>query len=271
MKGFLGLACTILTAHGFAVNPLLDGGPIANAGQFPWHVHVQPVANVGANFSGILINPSWVLTCAACINKSPDHTLIFGARNLDLNTEPGRIVKSVAAENVFIFPDYNPGQFNERNIALVQLNEPIPSSPYVDTIGLPDETTVYDNYLGRISGFGFAASNDTSGTQLLRYTDLEILPDTECRNLKEGQMCALVGAEGIGPCRDEGSALYIVDSEGTARVVGVFSYGYNEGSCPGTKPLFTRVSLYLSWIDSVINGGTGEITTPAADEADYEY
>jgi len=42
-------------------------------------------------------------------------------------------------------------------------------------------------------------------------------------------------------------------------VVGVFSYGYSEGKCPGTRTLFTRVATYLDWITETISGG--EVTT----------
>lgn len=55
--------------------------------------------------------------------------------------------------------------------------------------------------------------------------------------------------------QDEGSALFITEADGQASVVGVFSYGYAEGNCPGARTLFTRVSAYADWINEEISGG----------------
>jgi secreted trypsin-like serine protease len=56
--------------------------------------------------------------------------------------------------------------------------------------------------------------------------------------------------------------------------VGVFSYGYGEGNCPGATTLFTRVSTYAEWINEETSGGdiTTErpVSTPKPGEDEYD-
>jgi secreted trypsin-like serine protease len=62
--------------------------------------------------------------------------------------------------------------------------------------------------------------------------------------------------------------LVYTESDGLGSVIGVFSYGYAEGSCPGQKTLFTRVSTYLDWIVETISGGSN--TTALYENSDFE-
>ncbi|KAF4527508.1 hypothetical protein B566_EDAN016205 [Ephemera danica] len=250
MRTALVVVCfTIFTAVTASQEPAprLNDGPIAERTQFKWHVKVQPVG-LNVFFGGFLIDPLWVVTCAACANKASDYNLGLGYFNLSDPSEAGRI--DVMSANISLHPDFVPNKFNENNIALIQLATPITTSPYVDLLRLPAAGTndTFLDWLSRTSGFG---SGPEGTSQVMRYADLMVVEDSLCPGLvNPGQMCASPVAA-FGPCEDEGTALTYVESDGLPTAIGVFSYGFADGPCPGPTSFFTRVTTYLDWITSV--------------------
>ena len=71
--------------------------------------------------------------------------------------------------------------------------------------------------------------------------------------ITDGVLCAGGGTSGRDACRGDSGGPLRVETDDGPRLVGVVSAG--EGcSAPGVPGLYTRVSHYIDWIDSIVYG-----------------
>jgi hypothetical protein len=144
-----------------------------------------------------------------------------------------------------LFEDF--GQ--EWDIALLELAEPAAGEPIL--IAGADERALWaTGRLGRVSGWGVTRSAP-SGTNQLMSTEVALLPDFSCRrayrNFGGGfrpatQLCAGRALGGHDTCQgDSGGPLVAYAADGTARLVGITSFGRG---CAGkySPGVYTRVA-----------------------------
>ena len=73
------------------------------------------------------------------------------------------------------------------------------------------------------------------------------------QGLTDGLLCAGGGDSGRDACQGDSGGPLTVDTEDGQRLVGVVAAGDGCGA-PGRPGLYTRVSHYIDWIDSVVYG-----------------
>jgi len=106
----------------------------------------------------------------------------------------------------------------------------------------------------RVSGFGKTEYNADSTAQTLQSADLFLDNHESCKNkmmfphvtdLRDDVVCAM-GIDGEDSCQGDSGGPLIFNSNGSANLYGVVSWGVK---CGGGHPgVYTRVTSYLDWI-----------------------
>ncbi|XP_023934808.1 serine protease persephone [Bicyclus anynana] len=240
------------------------GGNNATHGEFPHMV------TLGYNVSGVyeflcggsLISQSYVLTAGHCmesIEKLKPTIVRMGIVNIgngQVNNE-----SDVRIDKIIKHPNYTkPLTYND--IALLKLEQPVKFSPKVAPICLytkNDDPTVPLI----VSGWGTTNVMKNARTPYLQKATVTVVPTSGCTRLhpafrrlpqgiSDGQICA---GDPLGlrdACQgDSGGPLQgLTTDDGFLRLVGVTSFGRGCGS--PTPGVYTRVSYYLDWIESVV-------------------
>lgn len=128
------------------------GGTSANLGQIPYIVSLR--LNSGSHFcGGSIINPSWILTAAHCIEtlRPDDLFVVAGATDLDYGGT------SFSCQNLIPHPGYS-RQRLKNDIALVGTATPIEFNEFVQPIPIARSYEA-DNSPALISGWGLLKVN----------------------------------------------------------------------------------------------------------------
>ncbi|XP_048193257.1 LOW QUALITY PROTEIN: mast cell protease 4-like [Perognathus longimembris pacificus] len=196
--------------------------------------------------AGFLVSPRFVLTAAHCQGR--EITVTLGAHNV---TRPEATQQKLAAAQQIAHPKYNP--FTHRHdIMLLKLEQPASLSRAVDVAPLPAPSDfLRPGRLCRAAGWGrTGVMQPTSAT--LREVKLRIMDRKECgffwHYKNQYQLC--VGNPGSTRSAYKGDSGGPLLCAGVAH--GIVSYGRWSAKPPA---VFTRITNYMPWIDSVIKGG----------------
>lgn len=239
---------------------------IPELGQFPWIVAITAHhKEFFRKCTGALISEDWILTTALLCGD--DYPTSFSVQLGKVNFTINELISDIPRENYIFHPEY----FHyENNIALLKLPNSIEITEFVNFINLPewgsgDFVGVTALYGGTVSNRGdYISFNEskkiikfflkaTYYLSTIRYNFLEVISDEECleqTTLQDGEFCTIGGTNNPEkyPCNlDRGSSLAI-DIDGNFTIIGLTA----NGGCNTNNPvLFTRVSLYLDWINEV--------------------
>ncbi|XP_038200782.1 mannan-binding lectin serine protease 1 isoform X2 [Arvicola amphibius] len=268
------------------------GGRNAELGLFPWQalIVVEDTSRVPNDKwfgSGALLSESWILTAAHVLRSqrrdntvipvSKEHVTVYLGLH-DVRDKSGAVNSSAA--RVILHPDFNIQNYNH-DIALVQLQEPVPLGAYVMPICLPrpEPEGPAPHILGLVAGWGISNPNVTvdeiisSGTRtlsdVLQYVKLPVVSHAECKasyesrsgnySVTENMFCAGYYEGGKDTCLgDSGGAFVIFDELSQHWVAqGLVSWGGPE-EC-GSKQVYgvyTKVSNYVDWVWEEMNSPT---------------
>ncbi|NWV23772.1 ACRO protein, partial [Origma solitaria] len=117
------------------------GGTGAVVGAWPWIVSFQHPWLPGLKHlcGGSLINPYWVLTAAHCFDKFENISMIYlliGATQLS-QPGPGAQVRNIKKLHTHAYYSRTGMTYD---IAMVELDEPVQCSPYIQMACVPDAT-----------------------------------------------------------------------------------------------------------------------------------
>ncbi|NXR58961.1 ACRO protein, partial [Rhadina sibilatrix] len=117
------------------------GGTEAKPGAWPWIVSIQHpwVPGTGHWCGGSLIGTQWVLTAAHCFDKIKKIGIlkvVIGATQL---TQPGPEAQVRQIKNLLRHENYKRSDISN-DIALLELNEPVECSPYIQLACVADPT-----------------------------------------------------------------------------------------------------------------------------------
>ncbi|XP_075823839.1 mannan-binding lectin serine protease 1 isoform X1 [Microtus pennsylvanicus] len=268
------------------------GGRNAELGLFPWQalIVVEDTSRVPNDKwfgSGALLSESWILTAAHVLRSqrrdntvipvSKEHVTVYLGLH-DVRDKSGAVNSSAA--RVILHPDFNIQNYNH-DIALVQLQEPVPLGAHVMPICLPrpEPEGPAPHMLGLVAGWGISNPNVTvdeiisSGTRtlsdVLQYVKLPVVSHAECKasyesrsgnySVTENMFCAGYYEGGKDTCLgDSGGAFVIFDELSQHWVAqGLVSWGGPE-EC-GSKQVYgvyTKVSNYVDWVWEEMNSPT---------------
>uniref|UniRef100_A0A8C5KEP8 pancreatic elastase II n=2 Tax=Jaculus jaculus TaxID=51337 RepID=A0A8C5KEP8_JACJA len=235
------------------------GGEDATPNSWPWQVSLQ-YSYLGKWYhtcGGSLVANNWVLTAAHCISNSKTYRVMLGRHSLS-NDEFGS--KAIKVSKLVVHEKWNSNMLsNGYDIALVKLANPVSLSSKIQLACLPPAGTILpNNYPCYVTGWGRLQTNGAS-PDILQQGRLLVVDFATCSSptwwgssVKTNMVCA--GGDGvISSCNgDSGGPLNCQASNGQWQVHGIVSFGSTLGCNYPRKPsVFTRVSNYISWINSV--------------------
>ncbi|XP_031356249.1 serine proteinase stubble-like isoform X2 [Photinus pyralis] len=242
------------------------GGENATEGEFPWLVSLT---RRGGHFcGGSLITKTHVLTAGHCLcsgsSPIPTNQIRVTVAQHDLVLpSPYKYERSV--HSAILHPEYICNKV-KNDLAILELEKELEWSDRVLPACLPETTggKQLDDVLATVAGWGWTNENNQLGgrADTLQKATVNILKMETCRawyksqgkktKIHDTQICAGYEQGGIDSCwADSGGPLMVTTNSGEQMVVGVVSTGIGCAR-PLLPGLYTRVSDFIPWIESVV-------------------
>ncbi len=256
---------------------IVNGQPAVD-GQFPWQVGLfidddLTPGGSGSICGGSLIEPSWVLTAAHCIDDSgttvaPSQVTVF-AGELD-QLSAGDTGQRIGVSTVIKHPLYDGSASDDNDVALLRLSAPAALNSVVDTIALASGGAIEaGGVTATVSGWGTTSSGGSESSTLL-YAPVDTWTNSDCStpypNTITATMLCAGGAQSntTDSCQgDSGGPLAVEAQTYGWTLIGVVSFGTGCAS-PGIPGVYARVSQYISWIQANTAGAPLSITPSTA-------
>ncbi|XP_063709765.1 brachyurin-like [Culicoides brevitarsis] len=226
-------------------------GEEAKPGQFPFQALLTPEFPEGkALCGGVLVSDRFVLTAAHCLHKALSVEVTLGALDRTNLQEEGRVTFLVNATDFKVHEKYNVLVHND--IGIIRLPESVTFTDRVQPAKLPEnDKNKYENEVAVVSGWGVEHFGDKEAPKKLRFTDLTVITNAECRKsynfllIKDTTLCAQ-GQNNKSACSGDSGGPLVTKKSG--ELVGLTSFVGAEGCEVGLPGGYTRVSKYLDWI-----------------------
>ncbi|XP_017351038.1 vitamin K-dependent protein C [Ictalurus punctatus] len=239
------------------LQPWLVGGEVGKRGESPWQALIL---NSKGKFhcGGVLISELWVLTAAHCLEGFSRFAVRLGDyKRFEFEgsevTLP--VVKTVP------HPKYDSLKA-DNDIALLRLESPVKFSKFIIPACLPSrdlaERVLHLNgTMTVVTGWGTDKEGTVPYSSDLKHISVPLVEQSECahhmvNNLTQNVLCAGSIGSIKDACSGDSGGPMMTLYRNTWFLIGLVSWG--EG-CGNTDKLgiYTKVSNYMEWIDSVKN------------------
>ncbi|XP_017869869.1 PREDICTED: serine protease snake-like [Drosophila arizonae] len=236
------------------------GGRLTKHREFPFMAALGWRSNFDQSIyyrcGGSLIAPNFVLTAAHCIDFGGQRPVIVRLGGDNLTVSMDAVHHDYRIRRIFIHPGYNENTaYND--IALLELEGHVP--PILRPVCLWQDAKLAKKDLIAV-GYGQISFAGLSSSQLLKV-DLQHISNDQCREyysreqlpkgLAASQVCAGDLSGKADTCQgDSGGPLVMRLDGSTWYLVGITSLG--QGCAIGPPSIYTRVSSYLDWIESIV-------------------
>ncbi|MGD8846883.1 MAG: trypsin-like serine protease, partial [Desulfobacteraceae bacterium] len=236
------------------------GGTQTPVDTYPWMTALLDKSSHELFCGGSLIAENWVLTAAHCVNiESPSEIQVYigGVSLTDLSGGELRDVSRIYSHEDF--------KSEENDIAVLKLSEPSTKKPIglasveLDD-GLADGTSLWT------AGWGVTGNEeDAQISNDLLHVEVPLRDHDICEanyqeldetSITDKMVCAGDTEGTRDSCNgDSGGPLMVKGSDGDLELLGIVSFGSDQGCATGTLPgVYTRVSRYLDWIAGKLDG-----------------
>ncbi|KAK2896096.1 vitamin K-dependent protein C [Channa argus] len=237
--------------------PWLVGGEVGKKGESPWQALL---VNAKGRFQcgGVLIDESWVLTAAHCLENSIKFRVRLG--DYERHRVEGSEVTLKVVE-FFKHPNYDSIRV-DNDIALLRLEYPIKLTDYIIPICLPgremaERVLHLNGTLTVVSGWGKEEQDSSKFSSALNIIKVPLVDHSICarqmsHNISENVLCAGILGQRMDACEGDSGGPMVTLYRDTWFLIGLVSWG--EGCGREDKlGIYTKVSNYNDWINSVIN------------------
>ncbi|XP_031605530.1 vitamin K-dependent protein C [Oreochromis aureus] len=238
------------------LRPWMVGGQVGKKGESPWQVLVMDYRS-RFHCGGVLIDESWVLTAAHCLENS----LTFSVRLGDyerLRREGTEVTLDVVQG--FKHPNYN-SKTVDNDIALLRLQTPAPVSEYIIPVCLPgremaERVLHLNGTMTVVSGWGKEDINSTKYSSALNVIEIPLVSHSICTQqmfphaISNNVLCAGILGKRKDACEGDSGGPMVTLYRDTWFLVGLVSWGEGCGQLDKLG-IYTKVSNYNDWINSV--------------------
>lgn len=258
-----------LARHAHHETSKIIGGIVAADDQAPWQVSLG-VARIAdpraAHFcGGSVVSATWIVTAAHCVTRlSPDKVLVVAGSNTLQTGLPRYGVK-----RIIVHPAFSSATV-DRDIALLELAEPLPMGDRIQAIALlrtgQEKRRLVKDAALMVTGWGVTVE-DGAAVASLRTLDVPLVLRRSCNRalaydgaISINMICAGYATGGRDACQgDSGGPLTIVmdvDGKRTPTLAGIVSWG--DGCAHVDKVgVYTRVAKFTAWVGACIASGPG--------------
>ncbi|KAK1135836.1 Chymotrypsin-1 [Melipona bicolor] len=233
------LCCLAVTAFGFPENQIV-GGKDAPVGKFPYQVSLR---KSGSHFcGGSILDARTILTAAHCVQGLTNLnsvTVHAGTNQLSQQGQSYGVSKVVAHRGFSSITLVN-------DVALILVNKNIEFNNLVQPIKLATGSKTYEGASCVLSGWGTTRLGGSPPNNL-QYINLLIETQSKCKQahsrVQASHICTYTKV-GEGACHGDSGGPLVVNGV----QVGIVSFG--QPCAVGKPDVYTRVSSFVSWIDS---------------------
>ncbi|CAB3987219.1 chymotrypsinogen B-like [Paramuricea clavata] len=266
-------------------------GHTALPGAWPWQALL--LYGYGRTFlcSGALIHPSWVLTAAHCIrNRGPRgprsrlsprmYTIRLG--DFDRLRYEGR-EQTIRVERIFSHPDHDQPVNRNNDLALIKLKTPATLNKWVGTVCLPTAADyLHKNLRCYATGWGLTKATRRGYTysRKLQQAHIPLVTKYKCRlranryrywhssvqQITQQMLCGGDDTTGASTCMGDSGGPYVCRNlQGYWVLQGITSWGSRSCRVSERYSVFSKVNMFTSWIEKVMNGTEGPEPTTGSD------
>jgi len=242
-----------------SVEERVVGGEVASPNSWPWQISLQWKS--GSRYrhtcGGTLIATSWVMTAAHCVDSSRTWRVVLGEHDLNVNSGREQVM---SVSRVYVHPKWDASKLSSGwDIALLRLSSDAILNSYVQLGSLPPSGEILPhNNDCHLTGWGLTSTGGNISAQL-KQAYLPLVDHKTCTSsgwwgstVKTSMVCGGGGAD--SGCNGDSGGPLNCKVDGRYYVHGIASFVSGYGCNAPKKPtVFTRVSAYIEWMDSITN------------------